>query len=113
MIQAELISLKEPECCSGCGEGWDDLLTRLHNDLTEIDPDYDLGQFKQKFGELRFYASCNNEHGESFFARISEAEAESRKTCENCGKPGTMGGKYWIRVLCEECRKDVDSRKAT
>jgi len=35
--------------------------------------------------------------------RIDQAEIESEKTCEACGKPGKMRGGSWIYTACDSC----------
>lgn len=54
-------------------------------------------QVKEKFGGLRFY-----HHGGDDFCDgvLSMAENLSYRICEECGAPGKVGGKGWIRTLC-------------
>lgn len=54
-------------------------------------------QVKEKFASLRFYY-----HGGDDFCQgvVSMAEAISLRTCEECGAPGKVGGRGWIRTLC-------------
>ena len=59
-------------------------------------------QIKEKFGSLRFY--CYNSSKE-LDQKIQEAEWESKKTCENCGKEGEQRNDGWIKVLCDDCEK--------
>ena len=60
---------------------------------------------KEKFGGLRFYMTCDTDE---IFDLISEAEALSYKTCEECGKPGEERGGGWIHTLCDSCHKNWD-----
>lgn len=96
-----------------CGDGWFDLLKELIERLkailedrnNRIDPDEDfpmvVNQVKEKYGTLRFYMSCSTDRMDD---AIEEAEKKSANTCENCGKPGTLGQKnHWYMVRCEEC----------
>jgi len=39
---------------------------------------------------------------------IQKYEEISAKTCEVCGKPGDLGGKYWLSVTCNSCRKPTN-----
>ena len=59
-------------------------------------------QIKEKFGTLRFYTSGGDDYTDGV---TSMAEAMSGVTCETCGKPGTTGGKGWIKTACEEHHK--------
>jgi hypothetical protein len=92
----------------GCGVGWWKLLLQLNGDLSKIDPDYAIQQYKEKFGQLRFYAtvSAGCLEKEKFFTAIEKAEEESQKLCELCGKEGTLDKSHiWWRCLCEDCKK--------
>ena len=84
------------------GEGWVPLVDRLITKLIALGWDKDLHQVKEKFGGLRFYIGYAKQQ---IFDAIDEAEAESFRTCEWCGKPGKRGewGQYWILTLCPEC----------
>ena len=84
-----------------CGDGWFELL----KDLSEkLEPEGVVAtQVKEKFGTLRFYARSATDET---FALIDEAEDISEKTCEVCGKPGTLRGKGWVQTLCDACDKD-------
>ena len=97
-----------------CDDGWADLIIQLDKDLAEIDPNYELHQCKEKFGELRYYTghhedACTPE-GEHdwktcpFEQRIRKATELSTRTCEVCGQPGqlrtTEGG--WYKTVCNK-----------
>lgn len=95
----------ESPAWSGVGPGWFPLLRDLLDDLKTLGFKGQIAQVKEKFGELRFYADgATLAQGK----RIARAEAESARTCERCGKPGTCGnhnGGYWIKTLCLECSR--------
>lgn len=71
-------------------------------DLFALGWDGYIAQVKEKFGSLRFYIGSSSD---AVFDRISEAEKDSAKTCELCGKPGKIIGKGWLMARCEECSK--------
>lgn len=84
-------------------QGWWPLLVRLDRRLTAIDPEYMIRQVLPVDGRLRF------EVEDSPFARelraiIHDAEDESARTCEACGRPGRRRSTYhpWYEVLCDE-----------
>ena len=91
-----------------CGDGWYNILWRLCVDLepmaAEIEKEtgerFEAVQVKEKLGTLRFYVS---HHTDAIDGRIVEAQEESSRTCEVCGKPGkqrkTGGG---VRAVCDE-----------
>ena len=85
------------------GPGWSGIIDRLVDDLFALGWDGHVHQVKEKFGGLRFYIGGLPE--ETFSAvvnRISEAENESLRTCDECGKPGRPRSGGWIRTLCDE-----------
>lgn len=60
----------------------------------------EIVQIKEKFGALRFYISNTTDRVETL---IEFAESMSRRTCEVCGKPGSLddeGG--WMKTQCED-----------
>ena len=64
-------------------------------------------QIKEKFGLLRVYIDGGVEGVDTIIAR---AEERSAVTCEDCGKPGRLRRKGWLRTLCDE--HDAPSRRA-
>ena len=88
-----------------CGDGWyaiiDDMATKLQARIDESGcAQVVADQFKEKFGEIRFYFSGGDDECRDL---VAKAEALSNVTCDYCGAPGTMGNKGgWMRVRCEE-----------
>lgn len=91
-----------------CGNGWFDLLwqlsARLEAALMALPETerrtYAPTNVKEKFGGLRFYLTRYTPEMER---AISQAEGQSIRTCEECGKPGARleaGGV--IRTRCAE-----------
>jgi hypothetical protein len=66
-------------------------------------------QIKEKFGGLRFYYSGGDEKIQGM---VCMAEAWADHSCEECGAPGTSGGKGWIKTLCPVHRAESDARYA-
>jgi len=66
-------------------------------------------QIKEKFGGLRFYYNGGDEKIQGM---VRMAEAWADRSCEECGAPGTAGGKGWIRTLCPTHRAEADARYA-
>ena len=81
------------------GPGWGAIIERLVNDLFALGWGGTVLQVKEKFGGLCFYIGSASE---AVFKRIDSAEAESYKTCEECGEPGALRGGGWLRTLCDE-----------
>jgi len=97
-----------------CEDGWYDIIDVLcsaiqqENEITERKnlPEEEKEYFhayvvqaKEKFGGLRFYVYGGNEriHG-----MITIAESMSYRTCEVCGKPGTLRKYAWLKTHCDE-----------
>lgn len=68
-----------------------------------------VDQIKEKFGGLRFYYEGGDDQI-SGMVRMAEAWAEH--SCEECGAPGTKGGRGWIKTLCPAHRAESDARYA-
>jgi hypothetical protein len=94
-----------------CGDGWFDLVWRLCerlepvvSELNEVLPDddrFEVLEVKQKMGTLRFYVS---HHSAAIDAEIEATRLESLRTCEYCGRPGSLRNTDgWLATLCGEC----------
>ena len=66
-----------------------------------------IEQVKEKFGGLRFYYSGGDEQ---IYGMVRMAEAWADASCEECGAPGTSGGRGWIKTLCPTHRAESDAR---
>ena len=66
-------------------------------------------QIKEKFGGLRFYYQGGDD---TIRGMVRMAEAWADRSCEECGAPGTSGGKGWIKTLCPTHRAESDARYA-
>lgn len=66
-------------------------------------------QIKEKFGGLRFYYEGGDDQ---ISGMVRMAEAWASHSCEECGAPGTSGGKGWIKTLCPTHRAESDARYA-
>jgi len=95
-----------------CGDGWYELIRELSEKLyplvQAITPDEygsscSASQVKEKYGTLRFYMHCSTDEMEEL---IYEYEDRSSRTCEYCGKPGSIDhSKHWLTTTCEEHRR--------
>ena len=98
-----------------CGDGWFRLVDRLSARLS-ADPNLVVGQLKEKLGLLRVYFELSplpsDEIEEATDATLADAVAESRVTCEWCGKRGKHAQREgrWS-VKCGACAaKDARRR---
>jgi hypothetical protein len=97
-----------------CGDGWfnllKDLITNIKdecdkplfkNEMNDEMYELKVDQIKEKYGTLRFYTNFSNSHID---ALIRDAEEESSKTCEACGKSAKMRSDHrWYSVRCDDC----------
>lgn len=97
-----------------CGKGWDNILDKLCTKIESyLDKNpknkkhFSISQIKEKNGGLRFYI---NGGSDEIYKYISEAENESYKTCEVCGKLGECNKKGWLSTLCKKCREENEKR---
>lgn len=95
-----------PPPWSGVGKGWFKILERMldHMKLAGADPGC-FAQVKEKFGELRVYATYSGteaQREEQMRAALT-AEKESTTTCERCGAPGELRRRFWMKTLCDAC----------
>ncbi|WP_432543957.1 TraR/DksA family transcriptional regulator [Kineococcus sp. SYSU DK002] len=98
-----------PHAVVETGPGWWPLITRLHESLRAIDPDYTVAAVKEKFGGLRYHADFTVAVGGAEYERaaalVRDAEDESFRVCEVCGRPGAPDGSApWVQTLCPEHR---------
>lgn len=91
-----------------CGDGWFDLLWQLSAQLEAVlsalleteRSAYAPTNVKEKFGGLRFYMT---KYTPEMTRVISQAEVQSIRTCEQCGKPGSRReADGMIRTRCVE-----------
>lgn len=81
-----------------CGPGWFSILEKLGRiaEPTGVK----AVTVKEKFGDLRVYTDGTSPVVE---AAIREAERESSRTCEQCGRPGKHRvSRGWLYVSCSE-----------
>lgn len=95
-----------------CGQGWNNLIKNLIEDLIELGWDKQICQVKEKFGGLRFYI---NSADTPIHKRILEAEVESYNICEESGMTGELRRDLgWRRTLSDveyQKLKDEKSKK--
>ena len=96
-----------------CGEGWysllDELLTKIEDELKQNpSPNFYVTQIKEKFGGLRFYVSCASDKIHDW---IHEAERDSTRICECCGKPAKTTDAGWYVTLCPKHLREYNKGK--
>lgn len=96
------------------GDGWYDIIYDLSKKITELDPEVQAIQVKEKFGGLRFYiGGVNKDVADDVYDAINIAEDLSYKTCEECGTMENVSQNKsgWILTLCESCRIKRDEER--
>lgn len=75
-------------------EGWYQIIVDCDKELTQIDPDYQIYQIKEKFGTLRYYHKASQRFKKETYSKmtsvVSKYESLSGCTCEATGKPGVL-----------------------
>jgi hypothetical protein len=105
-IKAKCPKLYQKRFTFECGLGWADIIHDLSVKIEKIleeNPDcieMFAVQVKEKYGSLRYYME---QETDEIIDMISDAEALSTQTCENCGAPAKMRGKRWIITRCDKC----------
>jgi hypothetical protein len=95
--------------------GWYRRIEELDKQLTYLFPDYKIGQIKEKFGTLRFYANIPSEDEMKksiAYSLMRATESASHWTCMECGNYGKSRDSNWIRVLCDEHYQKVLDAKS-
>jgi hypothetical protein len=84
--------------------GWKDIILKADRMLEHIDPNYTIHQVKEKYGTLRYYFGTTKSGIEADImeAIARNAEADSRHSCQECGKYGELRGRTWFNTLCDE-----------
>jgi hypothetical protein len=89
-------------------EGWYQIVVDCDKDLTQIDPDYQIAQIKQKFGGLRYYFTpSQSDKSKEMQKVIAKYEAIAKITCEATGNPGVLmrSKSGWYKTLDPEYAK--------
>jgi hypothetical protein len=89
------------------GPGWMPLVREADAVLASLDPDYRIGQVKEKFGALCFYFDPSPWTTKATANRMyhieHEIEVRSATICERCGARGAIDRRFgWILTLCDE-----------
>lgn len=104
-----------------CNDGWFQLLYSLSGKIDTIfrssklsEENYpEVVQVKEKFGGLRFYVENIHPSIRDEINRVIDIfENHSVETCELCGRNGSLrNDRRWIKTLCEEHNKPIESRE--
>ena len=100
------------------GDGWHGIVDRLSAKLS-ADPNLCAWQIKEKYGSLRVHFCDQDTPSDPLLGKVTDAALdkatrESMRTCEICGKPGTLTRRRnWVSVRCKPCLKadDAEERK--
>jgi hypothetical protein len=89
-----------------CGDGWYDLIREMAERIYKLigdKPPPKIEQVKEKFGELRIYASGTNKRMKAW---IDKACHKSQEICEVCGSKGEIDyDKRWLECRCPRHKK--------
>ncbi|MCX4911943.1 hypothetical protein [Streptomyces sp. NBC_00878] len=106
MDEQSAVAVQIPARAHAVGPGWQELLTRLHQQLCTLAPGYVLTGLKEKLGGLRVQVEAEGADRSALRGAAAAAEAESVRPCEFCGAPGGVrtrndapGG--WRKTVCD------------
>lgn len=104
-IRNEIQSEEAVRSYCNMGKGWSAIIDQLLYDLDQPGMEWDctILQVKEKWGGLRFYVGSASE---TVYKRIHQAEADSIKTCMQCGAIGKLRYEGWVQTLCDVCYKN-------
>ncbi len=109
IIQKYPENFPEPYYQYGWPSGWNNIVTKLIEDVVSISRDIKIQQIKEKFAGLRFYYASGNDNIEGYKEinkLIEEAETLSFKTCQHCGSLGSERNvRGWFVILCDKCEE--------
>jgi hypothetical protein len=95
------------------GDGWFEIIKDLSEKIVATGIKVKACQVKEKFGTLRYYVDFGEETSkedvEKIYDLIGKAEAKTEVTCEDCGAPGILRGKGWVRTICDKCQAERDT----
>jgi hypothetical protein len=91
---------------------WGPIVADIDAALAELDPNYEIYQVKEKWGQLRYY--CSLDDRDDAIAIIRAGETRAAHTCTRCGleddtitsgtvTTGTVAT-GWVATLCPACR---------
>ena len=98
------------------GDGWHGIVDRLSAKLS-ADPSLCVWQIKEKYGSLRVHFRDRDAPSDPRLVKVTDAALdkatrESMRTCEICGKPGTLTRRRnWVSVRCKRCLKVDDAEE--
>lgn len=107
--------IEYPACGADVGLGWTPIVEEALEEMVEAGWDKQLDQIKQKFCELRIYASRCNKNGEIVDAvskAINVAAKKASIACEDCGAPHGLEVPRSGSALCPACRENRNQEKA-
>lgn len=108
-LLADFPNLYEDVYCGfSCGPGWLGIIRELSEVLEPLG--VKATQVKEKFAGLRFYtAPLPEEIRDKARDAIQLATTKANKTCELCGKEGSLHKKNTGSLLCTLCKACADT----
>lgn len=96
--------ISKKNCGIGFPPGWYDVVKGIFEFIEARGyKDVRVQQIKEKFGGLRFYYEGGDDE---LFKMVAEAEDQTYKICDMCGKQGQRHTAGWIKTRCADHRLD-------
>ena len=86
-------------------QGWVKLARQMLDEITLINPNYEIIDMKEKWGKLTVYGWYEDEPTYEIIRKYEELSAQ---TCCKCGAPATKISTGWILPWCDECGIDEE-----
>ena len=86
-------------------DGWYNLLDSTFGEMLNAAKHPDeiyVTQVKEKWAGLRLYFNCNSDDYDALSFIVDQAELQSYKICEICGKEGSVRDLIGYQTLCEQ-----------
>lgn len=89
-------------------DGWVPIVSDWYTSVQKHKFKVKPSQVKEKFGGLRIYffktSGMSDRDVETVNELISVAESIADRTCEVCGRPGSLQrNRSWLKTLCNDC----------
>lgn len=98
----------------GVDKGWQPIVNDILMKLVVLEPNIEIHQIKEKFGDLRIYYGYEPAGADTYKrveALIDAAEHKASVTCEHCGSTEGVErrGPQWVKTYCQGCHAKRDS----
>jgi hypothetical protein len=88
-----------------CAQEMQSVINKSMDDLPDEEAEHPrIVDIKEKYGSMRISLSgylTDDHRTEALYDILAKYEERSMRTCEVCGRPGSLTRKGWIRCVCK------------